>query len=460
MFYNQNNNMNYLVNSLNFNQIVFRGCIYRQSNIQQPIDSLANYLNKKIKSSSPFVVLTAYNHIKTVIAYYAILKAGKIAVLLDPGCKSLEIAEILEDVDPSSIIFLNTTTISFNYDEEVIFRTQKSSFIIKSDLKDVCTVVYTNGEDGYAKGAMLTEKNLITEIESLKTTVRLDHTSFSCALLPFSHLYGLLQGVLVPTHCGGNTLISELDLNRLPQTIKDIQIYRVTHMFTIPSIYYILAKVPGIEKAVTNIKNFYSGGTKLPLHIFENFYRKTNRKIREGYGLTESSPGCILNYQEEDPNIESIGKSMPGCEIKILDVQNNECKTETIGEICVKGDLVFQGYFNYEETTKQVIRQGWLHTGDYGKKDKNNFIYYCGLKKDMINVAGNNVYPKRLERMMSLNQNVYYVKVSGEDSILQGQIVHAQIKLLKNSEKTRNDYKKWCLKNINNTTLPKHWQFE
>ncbi len=105
--------------------------------------------------------MATYSHIKSVIAYYAILKAGKIPAIMDPGSKSIELTEIIEEIDPAAILFLNTNEISFHYDEEIIFRKSNPGFIITSDLTDVVTLAFTNAEDGYSKAAMLTEKNLI-----------------------------------------------------------------------------------------------------------------------------------------------------------------------------------------------------------------------------------------------------------------------------------------------------------
>jgi long-chain acyl-CoA synthetase len=448
-----------LLCQLNFIQIYFRGIRFDKQSILEAINHLAGYLTSNIHSSSPFILLSTYNHIKSLIAYYAIIKAGKIVAILDPETRSIELSEIIEDIDPAAIIFLNSDSIGFQYDEEILFRKQNSGFIINSDLKDVCTIAYTNAEDGYSKGAMITEKNLLSEVHALIKTNMLSENSVTCALLPFSHLFGLVQGILIPTHAGATGIIVEMNVLRISETIKEIQQYKVTHLYTVPSLYYILSKVPGIENLVSNILELYSGGTHLTPFIFNSFYRKTNRKIREGYGLTESSPGMALNYEEEGPKFESFGKPLPGCEIKIFNNDDVECTAGKIGEIRLKGDMVFQGYFNQEATTNIVLINGWLYTGDYGKKDKEGYLYFCGLKKDMINVAGNNVYPKKIERLLKKHKNVSDIKIFGEESVLQGQIVSAKIKLRDSSKKAQEEFKGWCYENINNALLPKYWLF-
>jgi len=453
--------MNELLQSITFKALYFRGNKYGQKDIIQAINVLAKYLENNIKSSSPFIVLATYNHIKTVIAYYAILKAGKIAVILDPESKTVEMAEIIEDVDPSAIFFVNNQTTKFNYEEEIIFRTQSKSFIITSDLKDVCTIGYTNAEDGYSKGAMLTEQNLLAEIQAVIQVNRITKNSVICALLPFAHLFGLIQGVLAPTHAGCHNLIKEVNLWQLEAILSDITAYRVTHFYTVPSVYYILSKCDGVDCMLEGVDEFFTGGVKLQEMVYDRFYQKTNKIIREGYGLTECSPAVSFNYDEEKPIIDSVGKALPGVEIKIVNDQGKKCGYDTKGEICVKGDIVFKGYFNHPEATKNVFDQdGWLRTGDYGMMDRQGRVYFRGLKKDMINVSGNNVYPKKLSRLMQLNSNAEEVHISKQQSVLQGETVVARVKLKDNSTEKQTAYKRWCEKNINNTLLPKQWIFE
>jgi long-chain acyl-CoA synthetase len=454
MFSNQS------ITNLNFKQIFFRKKRFDKKFLTEAIDHLAGYLSSNIQSSSPFILMATYSHIKSLIAYYAILKAGKIPAIMDPGSKSIELTEIIEEIDPAAILFLNTNEISFHYEEEIIFRKTKPGFIISSDLSDVVTLAFTNAEDGYSKAAMLTEKNLLSEVAALISTNKLNEHSVTCALLPFSHLYGLVQGVLVPTHAGSTGIIIELDILKISEIAEHIKFHKVTHLYTVPSLYYLLSKIPDIENVVRDVQEFYSGGTQLSSFIYNCFYKKTSRKIREGYGMTESSPGVALDYCGEEPVISSIGRSMPGCEISIIDDNGNVCPPEEKGEICIMGDMVFKGYLNHEEATKMILKNGWLHSGDYGRMDLEGNLYFCGLKKDMINVAGNNVYPKKLERMIKINKMVSEVNIFREESVLQGQVVGATIRLFDNSFKQQSAVKNWCLENINNILLPKIWLFE
>jgi len=432
---------------------------FDRKTILEAIDNLSVHLKKNFISDSPFVLLSTYNHIKTVIAYYAILKSGKIAAILNPECKSIELTEIIKDIDPCALLFINTNTITFNYDEEVVFRTPDPEFVVHSNLNDVSTLIFTNAEDGYAKGAMLTDRNLITEINDIIQIENMAAEKVGCALLPFYHLFGLVKGMLTPVYGGYPFLICEPDLLNISGLVAQIKKYNVTNIYSVPSVYYVLSKVPGIASYLEFVNDYISGGNKLSEFIFESFKRNTGGILREGYGLTEASPACTVNYRNTEVNINSIGKAFPSCRIKIIGEKDNECKTGKLGEICIKGDNVFKGYFNNEQLSKRILRNGWLHTGDLGTKDSKGYIYFRGLKKNMINVAGNNIYPRELERLLKLHENVESIEIFSKDSNIHGNIMGAKIKLRKYSEKSQKSFKEWCIKNITNTKLPRIWEF-
>lgn len=425
--------MNEILKQLNFQCLYFRKESYDQLTIENAIDHLAMYLQKKIHSQSPFILFTAHNHIKTVIAYFAILKAGKIAVILDPHLKKLEYDETFNELCPAVVININANTIKFDYNSEIVFYENNGQLEIISDLKDVCTLAYTNAEDGYSKAAMLTEKNLLTEAKGLKETTYLYNSSVSCALLPYSHLYGFAHGVLTTTMANGKGLIKEVNLLTMDETVSEIKEAGVTHLYTVPSVYYILGKMTAPAELLNQVQRFYSGGIQLSAFIYDNFYKKAGKKIFEGYGLTEASPAIAGPY--DNPVFGSFGRAFPGCEIKIFSESGKECTSEEIGEISVKGDMVFKGYFNHQEATRAVLRDEWLFTGDLGKKDIDGNIYFCRLKKNMINIAGNKLYPKKLVRLFKMHNNVVEAEIGSEPSLLQGNTPTSRIILKNNTKK-------------------------
>ena len=299
------------LNQLKFKNIYYQNNIFELNIINQHINKLTKYLQKNIKSDSPFVFLFAHNHIKSAIAYFAILKAGKIAVLIDPKSKGFQFNEILEDTNPAAIIKINSNTLYFKYEQEIQFTLNNPDFNIHSDLKNVCTIVYTNAEDGYYKGAMITQQNLLSMINTYSKLDNITKKETVCSLLPFSHLFGLVFGLLIPALSGASILICELNIFNSPGILQEIQDTSTSMLYSVPSFYYIFSKTPHIKTLTTNTHYFGSGGIKLPVHIYKKFTTVTGKEIREGYGLTETSPCCTCHPIDIDVNIDSIGKTMP-----------------------------------------------------------------------------------------------------------------------------------------------------
>jgi len=437
--------------------IIFNNKEYPRKELYENINNLSKYLTKNFKSDSPFILLSCYNHIKTFIAFFAILKANKIVVILDPQCKQLEISEIIEKIKPSALIIPDISVDTFNYNTEIIFR--KSKIETSENLSDVRLISFTNAEDGYLKGAMLTETNLLKQVEILIKTNEINKNSILCSLLPFSHLFGMMHGIIIPSQSNTKTIIIENDFLNIKYILESIYNFNITHVYSVPSVYYLISKFPEAQKFLYKTNNFYSGGISLPPKIYEEFLLKTGKTIREGYGLTEASPGVTLNY-DVYPFPGSIGKPLPGINVKILKEDNSECKDNEIGEICVQGPTVFKGYYNDSLNTRKVLINGWLHTGDLGTKDKSGNIYFCGLKKNMINVGGINVYPEYLKRLIKKHSNVIDAIIYSEKSQIFGDIPCAKIFLKKYSQTHINEFKQWCTKNINNSILPIKFDFQ
>lgn len=437
--------------------IFFNGKNYERKYLNECIDNLSKHISKNIKSDSPFIMLTSYNHIKTFIAFFAILKAQKIVVILDPLCKNLEITEIIQKVNPSAIIIPDISTDKFDFNTEIIFRENK--FATSENLKDIKLLVFTNAEDGFLKAAMLTEKNLLFQAETLIKTNKINNNSIICSLLPFSHMFGLMHGIIIPAHSNAKSLIIETNLLNLKTILETVHKYKVTHLYSIPSTYYLISKIPHASNYLETTNNIYSGGVSLSQKIYEDFYIKIGKKIREGYGLTEAAPGVTLNYDDIDPIPGSIGKPLPNIQVKIVNNNSICCNIDEIGEICVKGPNIFKGYYNDEKNSKKILKDGWLYTGDLGKIDKKGNIYFCGLKKKMINVGGINVYPEYVKRLMKKNSNVEDVIIYHEESPIFYNIPCARIYLKNNSESKIEEFKEWCRKNINNSILPVKMEF-
>jgi len=447
--------------SLNFKHIIFNDQVYTKEVIASAVDALLKIIHGNVNHGSPFIYLFAHNHLKTIIAYLAIIKAGYIAVLVDPDIKTIEVNDMLYDTPPSAIIRIKKEKLDLNFQEEIIFQERVETISCASDMEDVCTIVYTAADDGYPKAVMLTRTNMLSNAESIVECDRINKESVCCSLLPMHHTFGLQTAVLAPLMASGSVLIE--DINGL-KTLCNIQChiskYAVTNVYSIPMIYYLLSAASEFtEDTLKSVVSFVSGGYKLSESIFHTFLEKSGKEIHEGYGLTEAAPVCTWHRPDDPIKLDSVGRSFSCCEIKILDDHNTECDRGEIGEICVKGQNVMKGYYHHDTATISALQNGWLHTGDLGNMDENGFVYLTGLKKRMLNVGGKNVYPAEVERLMRFNGNVEEVQVYGGKSKLMGNIVKVKVRLRKNSFEEKHKFEQWCTENISRYKLPKKYEY-
>ncbi|MDG5815093.1 AMP-binding protein [Chitinispirillales bacterium ANBcel5] len=452
--------MNSIFNDKLYPRIFFNERWYEPEEVRRQVEDFQRILDNRSSNKTPFVYLFAENNIKTLIAYLAVIRSGRVAVLLDPALRTIEIAELKEDTAPGIIIRIDSSTSEFNTDTEVEFTDLSIEDSQREQLKDVCTVVYTAAEDGYAKGVMLTAENLYYNALASAEASSFSPSSISCVLLPYHHLFALQTGLLAPIVSGASIVVVDIsDLRRVKGYLEIIKECNVTHLYSIPVLYYLFSAVPKSADYLKSIKFCVSGGAKLPEAIFNSFLKKTGIPLHEGYGLTEAAPVCSAMRLGDEIKIGRVGRPSLHCEIAILDEQGNKVPVGTEGEVCVKGKNVMKGYYKHPEQTRTTLRDGWLHTGDLGIQDADGFLTLTGLKKRMLNVGGKNVYPAEVERFLKMCPFVENAKVYSGESRIMGDTVTADISLNDKLDNPEEEIRNWCNKNYAAFKIPKQFNF-
>jgi long-chain acyl-CoA synthetase len=249
------------------------------------------------------------------------------------------------------------------------------------------------------------------------------------------------------------------NLHALETITVDFKTYGVTYLYTIPVLIFLLGNIPNAKENFKTLKLVTTGGYKLPETIFVNFKRRFDLEIHEGYGLTEAAPVCSWHHPEDKIKIESIGLPFKCCKFKVIDMDGSILPTDTVGELCVQGEHVMEGYYRNSETNSKILKSGWLHTGDKGKIDRDGYIYITGLYKNMVSVGGRNVYPEELKRMLLQNSNLATVNLQFSENFLTGTKISANIKLKNDAVELQSEFMKWCIRNIAAYKLPKFWEF-
>jgi long-chain acyl-CoA synthetase len=212
--------------------------------------------------------------------------------------------------------------------------------------------------------------------------------------------------------------------------LETIQQYRVQSMSAVPTMLVYLLHAPDADRFDTSSMRVWgSGASPLPVEIVEPFERKFGGRVLEGYGLTEASPVVSAHRLSGVRKLGSVGQPIPGVEVGILDDADRPLPVGEIGEVCVRGPNVMQGYYGLPDETAQALRNGWLHTGDMGRLDADRFLYIVERKKDLIIRGGFNIYPREVEEVLYAHPAVAEAAVIGTQDPLMGEEVLAFVAL-------------------------------
>jgi long-chain acyl-CoA synthetase len=415
------------------------------------------------------VALLSHNGPGWVISYFSILLNGGIVVPIDKELKASELGHILNDSSARFIIlsgdFLETLcevvhllpslekaillepfmrekgTITEGKDSPLpdmaelelfyIDQLRQNETILHHEMEpdDLVAIVYTSGTTGRSKGVVLTNRNILANIQSFVEHARIDHEIHTLSILPINHVYEATCGILAPIYLGGTISFCE----SLKKVASNIQEVRPNFVMGVPALYEKMYSriMRGIDsnfmsKTLFRTKllrgivtreiqrrlgkdiRFISGGAPLDPEIARGI-RNLGLKIYQGYGITETSPVISVEYDGLTKE-GSVGKLIPRVEIRIQDPND-----EGVGEVLVKGPNVMREYFNNPEATGATFMDGWYCTGDLGSVDDEGFLYIKGRLKNLIVTAnGKNVYPEEVEPELLKSPYIEEVMVYGK----------------------------------------------
>jgi len=292
---------------------------------------------------------------------------------------------------------------------------------------DPALIMYTSGTTGNPKGILLNYKHLQGSPEAMKYFVDLSPRDVKLCAIPLSHIGGFIyiQNCII----FGITLVL-MDRFHPLDFLKNIQQYKVTCFHIVPPMYTAMLTVKTIEQFdLSSLRWVVVFGAPNSPDILERFHQYCpNAKLLNGWGMTETCPPNTVTPLD-NPNIESVGKVAPNCEIQIVDEAQNNLPPGYIGEIVIRGWVVMQEYYKDPEATAQAKRNGWFHTGDLGRFDTNGFLYIVGRKKEMIKVAGQIVYAPEVEAALCKHEAVLEAAVIGVADDMRGEAVRAFVVL-------------------------------
>jgi len=303
---------------------------------------------------------------------------------------------------------------------------------VEIDHDDIAFLQYTGGTTGVAKGAMLTNRNLVANMQQASAWIGSSGIEpgreWIITALPLYHIFALTANGLVFMKFGGcNHLIT--NPRDMKGFVKELRSTRFTAITGVNTLFNGLLNTPGFDEVdFSSLKVTLGGGMAVQRSVAERWKKTTGVTLVEAYGLTETSPAACINPLDLAEYNGSIGLPIPSTDACIKDDDGNMLGTDQVGELCIRGPQVMKGYWQRPEDTAGAIdADGWLHTGDMARMDAQGFCYIVDRKKDMILVSGFNVYPNEVEDVIAMMPGVLEVAAVGVPDEKSGEIVKVVI---------------------------------
>jgi long-chain acyl-CoA synthetase len=430
-----------------------------------------------------------------IVAYYGILKLGGIVVNVNPMYVERELAFQLKDSGAEGILTLKEivprvkavqrqtalkrillTEIQdsirepaperfeaagdcpiFAYGEILAMGKNDPPPAVRVDPEEIALLQYTGGTTGISKGAMLTHRNLVSDVIQCVSwnvdAVRGEERML--AAIPFFHVYGMTVAMNEALYLAAAIIL--LPRFNVDDALEAINAHRPTRFPGVPTMYIAINNHPRLrEYNVSSIKVCSSGSAPMPVEALKKFEELTGGKISEGYGLTEASPVTHANPFFGKRKIGSIGLPRPDTDAKIVDLDTGEIDLPPgeEGELVIRGPQVMRGYWNRPEESQETLRNGWLYTGDIARMDEEGYFFIVDRKKDMILCGGYNVYPREIEEVLYQNPKVQEACALGVPDPYRGETVKVFVVLKEGRTATSEEIVEYCRANLARYKVP------
>ena len=294
---------------------------------------------------------------------------------------------------------------------------------------DCVFILYTSGTTGHPKGAMLSHLNMSKNAEQITEIMAITERDLFLLAVPFFHCFGCVMGILGAYTWGAG--IVPVPVFKADQTLALIQKHKVSVVYGVPTMFVLWleeqrkAKAQGRPYNVGSLRTGIMAGAPCPVEVMRGTMDELGCNVCIAYGLTEASPVITMTRFEDpiDKRVETVGKTLPGVEVKIVDGERREVPLGEPGELACRGYNVMLGYWKNPQATAEVIdKEGWLYSGDLATLDNEGYVRIVGRKKDMYIVGGFNVYPAEVEEVLFTHPAVQNVSVVGVPDPVFGEV--------------------------------------
>jgi long-chain acyl-CoA synthetase len=421
--------------------IIFRNKPITYKTLDKQTNRLANLITSMGLKKGERVGLMMSNRPEFVTAFFGILKAGAVPVLINALFKEKELSYVLSNSGASGLITETSYMPIFDNIRndipgcsKVILADEMGKLLedmseeteVSAALEDdIAILMYTSGSTGNPKGVILTHNNLYSNaVEASQIISAMSYTDRVFVVIPYFHIYAMNWGMVAPLSQGATIVIME---RFVPEDVFEaVKKHQITVFLGVPTIYHRLSAHPNVRKDdFSSIRYALCGGAPLPVTLIEETEKTIGMNIHEGYGQTETSPIVTVNRFGGPRKAGSAGPAAPGVEVKILDDAGQEMPFGQDGEIVVKGPNVMKGYYKLDGETERVLRNNWFFTGDIGRLDEDGYLYITDRKGDLIISGGHNIYPREVEEVLAYHPDLVESAVIGVPDKDMGEVVKA-----------------------------------
>ncbi len=446
-------------------------------------DAVAAWLAGRGVAKGDRVALYGINADTFVAAYFGILKAGAVVLPVNLLLNPKEIAWILEDAGAAGLLYhdafagaveaiaVGAPSLRFRacLGEGAAAGGTPWSGVLASGgpaprpaidpAADLAVLLYTSGTTGYPKGAMLTHRNLVSNVRSTHRAMRFEPGRDAVlVVLPMFHAFAATACMLAP-------LLAACRIVPMPRfepeaAARAIAAEGVTLLMAVPSMYAVLLRLPDeCVPMLASLRCAISGGAAMPVEVMRRFEERFGKAIYEGDGPTECSPVTCVNPLGGRRKPGTVGLPVPDVEMRILDEEGAERPRGEIGEICVRGPNVMKGYWNRPEDTKAAFFGEWFRTGDLGTVDEDGYFSIVDRKKDMLITNGMNVYPRIVEEVLYRHPAVREAAVVGAPDERHGEVPVAYVALQPGAEADAAALRAFCRESLGRHEVPRRVVF-
>ena len=470
-----------------------RRITYRELEVAS--NALAHQLKDGAVERGDRVLIFGDNTVETVVAFWAVLKANAVAVIVNPLTKAEKLSYLVADCRPTALI---TDAHVANVWKHVVNSPHLKTIIVSGELDpafvshssnivspvatmacgslnstptrrnidiDLASIVYTSGSTGDPKGVMLTHRNMITAANSVSTYLELTQHDVILNVLPLAFDYGLYQMIMAFRQ--GARLVLERSFAFPAAVLGVASREHVTCLPGVPTIFAVLAGIANLDDfELSSVRIVTNTAAALPVKLIE-FIKNAfpSARLYSMYGLTECKRCTYLPPEDIDRKPASVGIAIPNTEVWIVDDSGNRVGPGIVGQLVVRGDTVMKGYWDKPEATAKKLKPGplpgerVLWTGDFCKIDEDGYVYFLGRMDDIIKSRGEKVAPKEVEITLMNLTGVREVAVIGVPDEILGQAVKAFVVLENGATLNAKDVQKYCHSKLESFMVPKFVEF-